>query len=84
MFASITSRRLAILAISFALLVPASIVSSQKLKNKKSKETIPAGTPVLWRQPSDIATRDLYWGPGGKATQPDLSKVTLIEKEKGG
>jgi len=39
---------------------------------------------VLARAPSDIAKRDLYWGEGGKALQPDLSKVTLIEKEKGG
>jgi hypothetical protein len=39
---------------------------------------------VLWRAPSDIAKRDLYWGEGGKAMQPDLRRVTLIKEEKGG
>ena len=30
----------------------------------------PAGPPVLWREPADIASRDLYYGPGGKAHEP--------------
>jgi len=55
-----------------------------KQKIKKEKREVPAGVPVLWRQPSDIARRDLYWGPGGESLQPDLRKVTLIKKEKGG
>jgi hypothetical protein len=92
MFAPNALRRLAILAIGLALLIPASISSSQKLKHhhsrkdkdKKERQAIPDGIPVLWRQPSDIATRDLYWGPGGESLQPDLRKVTLIKVEKGG
>ena len=28
------------------------------------------GTAVLWRQPPDIASRDLLYGAGGKANQP--------------
>src|SRR5262245_9578236 len=28
------------------------------------------GPAVLWREPTDIATRDLYYGPGGKAHEP--------------
>jgi hypothetical protein len=28
------------------------------------------GPPVLWRDPADIASRDLYFGPGGKKHQP--------------
>jgi hypothetical protein len=28
------------------------------------------GPPVLWRDPVDIETRDLYYGPGGKAHEP--------------
>src|SRR5437588_12901183 len=38
----------------------------------------------MWRAPKDIRNRDLYWGPGGEAARPDLSRVTLIKKEKGG
>jgi hypothetical protein len=38
------------------------------------------GTPTLWREPSDIASRDLYLGPGGAGMKPDLSRVKLIEE----
>ncbi|HEY6243462.1 MAG TPA: hypothetical protein VIX17_05935 [Pyrinomonadaceae bacterium] len=54
--------------------------SSAKPKDKK----LPKGTPVLWRQPSDIATRDLYLGPGGESMRPDLRRITFIKEEKGG
>ena len=77
-------QRLAVIALSVALFLPVSTLSSGKEKKKKEKETVPEGVPVLWREPSDITTRDLYWGPGGKELQPDLRKVTFISKEKGG
>jgi hypothetical protein len=38
----------------------------------------------MWRDPVDIASRDLFLGSGGEASKPDLSRVTLIEKVKGG
>lgn len=50
----------------------------------KKQEVIPPGTAILWREPADIATRDLYLGAGGEAMKPDLSRVTLIKEEKGG
>src|SRR6266550_882540 len=84
MFARHTWRRWTLLVVTLALLIPATIHPGQKHKKKKGNQSLPDGIPVLWRAPSDIARRDLYWGPGGKALQPDLSKVTLIEKEKGG
>src|SRR5579871_2241209 len=28
------------------------------------------GPPVLWRDPTNIGSRDLYFGPGGKRHQP--------------
>jgi hypothetical protein len=37
------------------------------------------GPAVLWRQPTDINSRNLYYGPGGKADQPDT--VFTFEKE---
>jgi hypothetical protein len=80
MFAQNTWRRWTLLVVSLALLIPGTIHPNQK----KKQDTLPAGTPVLWSAPSDISARDLFWGPGGTAAQPDLSKVTLIEKEKGG
>src|SRR5260221_8058922 len=91
MFTSKALRRLAVVAMGLALLAPAVISSRQKLKHHHSSKAkakneagVPDGIRSLWRRPSDIATRDLYWGPGGQALQPDLTRVTLIEKEKGG
>src|SRR5213594_2627185 len=77
-------QRLVVIALSVALFLPVSTLSSGKEKKKKEKETVPEGIPVLWRAPSDIAARDLYWGAGGKELQPDLRQVTFIKKEKGG
>jgi hypothetical protein len=40
-----------------------------------------AGT--LWRQPSDIKTRNLLYGPGGQAGQP-RAPFTFVEEDRGG
>lgn len=56
----------------------------KKDKDKKAKKPIPVGTPVMWREPADIATRDLFHGSGGEEGKPDLSRVTLVEKVEGG
>src|SRR6201999_3431233 len=42
------------------------------------------GTPVLWQDPGDISSPDLFYGPGGEAMQPDLSHVTFIKEETEG
>jgi hypothetical protein len=52
-------------------------------KSKKKKQA-PQGTPVLWRQPADISSRDLYLGPGGARMRPDVRRITFIKEEKGG
>src|ERR1700730_443716 len=66
------------------LLVFALANSSAGQKKSKKEKVIPEGTPVLWREPVDIASRDLYLGAGGEEMKPDLSNVTLIREEKGG
>lgn len=38
---------------------------------------------VLW-EPVDISKRDLRFGPGGRAMQPNLRRVAFIKKETGG
>ncbi|HEX2269871.1 MAG TPA: hypothetical protein VHH35_10060, partial [Pyrinomonadaceae bacterium] len=53
-------------------------------KDKKEKKRPPEGVPVLWREPTDIRSRDLLLGPGGAEMKPDLSRVTFIKEEKGG
>jgi hypothetical protein len=43
-------------------------------RNPSGKEVVAEitgqGPAVLWRYPSDIATRNLYYGPGGRERQP--------------
>ena len=42
-----------------------------------------AGTDVLW-EPVNVASRNLYHGPGGPAGRPNLRRVKFIKKETGG
>jgi hypothetical protein len=65
------------------LLAPAAAQNGGKKKDAKKKAT-PSGVPVLWTEPTDIAARDLFAGPGGAAGRPDTSRVTFIRKEEGG
>ena len=53
-------------------------------QSKKKKKAAPTGTPILWQRPADIASRDLYLGPGGTAMRPDLRRITFVKEEKGG
>jgi hypothetical protein len=53
---------------------------------KKSKEDIPklgSAPAVIWREPTDIKTRDLYWGPGGQEDAPKGSLTYIQEKFNG-
>lgn len=51
---------------------------------KTKKKPAADGTPVLWRKPVDIASRNLYLGAGGTTLQPDLRRVIFVQEEKGG
>lgn len=72
----------------FCLLIAAlslPFASTALAQPKKKDKSIPANAQkVLWRQPSDIRSRDLFLGPGGAAMKPDLSRVTFVKKETGG
>jgi hypothetical protein len=72
---------LALLSLSI-FLSTAQVGAAQK--PSKAEDAPPRGTPVLWRVPDDISTRDLFWGPGGEASRPDLSSVTFVKQETGG
>jgi len=69
--------------IVFALLLSITAIDTGVAKPKKKKEPL-KGTPVLWQQPTDISSRDLYLGPGGTEMRPDLRRITFIKEEKGG
>jgi hypothetical protein len=73
-----------LLALSIILLFacsPAAILAQGRGKNKKA---VPTGKPVLWKDPGNIRTRDLFLGPGGAQMRPDTSSVTFIKAEQGG
>ena len=66
------------------LLTGLMLASSAPARKPDDKKARPHGTPILWQEPTDIASRNLYLGPGGDAMKPDLSRVTFIKEEKGG
>jgi hypothetical protein len=73
-------------ALPLALLLLLDLSSSTfsvQVKRNKGK-VVPVGRPVLWREPADIRSRDLFLGPGGAEMKPDVSQLTLIKVEKGG
>lgn len=50
---------------------------------RRQKEPAGEGPRVLWREPVDIASRDLYYGPGGKAHQPTSDTFTFQKEDHG-
>jgi len=54
-----------------------------KKKDKDGKKPL-TGTPVMWKDPTDLESRNLILGAGGEDMKPDISKVTFIEQKTGG
>ncbi|MGH9945197.1 MAG: hypothetical protein ACRD9R_22835 [Pyrinomonadaceae bacterium] len=73
-----------LVALVFVIILGASSQALGKQKKSEVKKPLPKGTPVLWQEPSDLESRDLFWGPGGRAMRPDLRRVTFIKDQKGG
>ncbi len=55
------------------------------MQNQKLAPVISDGNakPVLWRDPVDIASRDLYFGSGGEQNQPH-APYTFVEEDMNG
>ena len=71
---------LAILVLGSPILGVAQKLRDSKPANEKIAVT---GSAQLWRDPTDIATRDLYYGPGGKEHQP-APGYTFIKEDLDG
>src|SRR5947209_9747448 len=80
MFERNSFKRPALILIGMAVLLTGTM-QGQKSKKSHPKPIPNDAKPVLWREPTDIASRDLFLGPGGEAMKPDLSKVTFIADE---
>ncbi len=52
-------------------------------KDKKEKKSGPITNPMLWED-VDVASLDLFNGPGGTAMRPDISRIELIKEETQG
>ena len=69
-----------------AILCAVSVEAREKKGHKPDKskvETTGDGPTVLWRDPGDIASRDLFYGPGGQADQPH-GQFTFVEEDLDG
>jgi hypothetical protein len=66
------------------LLMIAGVSVAQKDKDKKDAKEVLTGEAVLWREPTDIASRDLFLGSGGDQMKPDLSNVVFEKEEPSG
>lgn len=72
------------LTLSILLVLSSFTAANSQDDEKKKKKQLPKGTPVFWREPTNIESRDLLNGPGGERMKPDLSRITFIKEEKGG
>jgi len=56
--------------------------ADKQKKDRSSKKDAPdeKGQPVLWRQPENIESLDLFYGPGGAEKAPDLSAKFTYER----
>jgi hypothetical protein len=71
--------------IAFGLAVAVLLSAASALAQKDAKHFIGKpksieNAPVLWQEPKDIATRNLFYGPGGKRDEP-RGVVFTYEKE---
>jgi hypothetical protein len=74
----------AIAAISlFLILSAASVALESKNGSKAPKPGVGSAPAVLWREPTDIKSRNLFYGPGGVDHQPH-GKLFFIEEKLNG
>jgi hypothetical protein len=67
----------------FALIASPGVYAQNKKKSKEEKPKVGSAPAVIWREPTDIKTRDLYWGPGGQEDAPKGSLTFIQEKFNG-
>jgi hypothetical protein len=73
---------LSLIVISLLLQVPALAEQPGKKIRAESSRTVKKAV-VIWRQPHDIRTRNLFYGSGGRAGQPK-GPFRFIEEDGGG
>src|SRR5687767_8178769 len=72
------------LALSFSVAAQDQTDKKDKSDKNKAEKKELTGKPVMWREPSDLESRNLLLGAGGEEMKPDVSKLTFIEQKTGG
>src|ERR1043165_3933254 len=73
-----------LMVLMLALPFAAAAQDQEKKDKDKGEKKVYTGTPVMWREPADISSRNLILGAGGEEVKPDISKITYIEDKTGG
>src|SRR5689334_19663378 len=76
-------RSISLMILMLVLSFSAAAQNDKDKKHKDDKKPL-TGTPVMWKDPTDIESRNLLLGAGGEEMKPDISQVTFIEEKKGG
>lgn len=76
----ITGRLLILAIVLHFTFLPVALTQDKR----KEKKVVPSGRPVLWRNPANIRSRNLFLGPGGADMRPDTSSLTFIKEDQGG
>lgn len=77
-------RSAALTLVLLLALASAAFGQQDKSKKKKQPKPPPTGTPLIWQDPGDISSRDLFLGPGGEEMKPDMSSITFVREATGG
>src|SRR5437763_12630252 len=73
-------RRYGLLTVLAVLWLPLAAGEPKPAKSRDTKvEVTGTGTPLLWREPTDLSSRNLFYGPGGRDHQP--GNTLIFEKE---
>jgi hypothetical protein len=72
------------LALSFSAVAQDQTDKKEKTDKNKAEKKELTGKPVMWREPTDLESRNLLQGAGGEQMKPDISKLTFIEQKTGG
>src|SRR5256885_7345573 len=81
MFVTRRIQAIAIVAIVGLGLLPATLRAQKDGKTKQPKPIPADAHAVLWQEPTDVTSRDLFLGAGGDAAKPDLSHVVFLKDE---
>jgi hypothetical protein len=77
------SRRL--LAVVVVSMVALTVASCGRAKRPSLRPSAPVAGAVLWQQPTDLTSRDLFNGPWGSRRAPDARAIyTLVERKHSG